>query len=113
MRFDLREMIEDDMDIVDGLEKVTVLQVNPDTGATLATARKVVTLQRAISAAPAILNDGEIPKRSGRMHIKASSIAFEPSRRDKIVEADGSTWIIESVAIVTLKTRYACEVTEA
>lgn len=112
MKFDLREMIEDDMDVVDALAKVTVLHVDPDTGATLTTALKVVALERTTDSGIAVPMGGEVPKTTGRFHLKASSIAFAPVRRDVIVEADGTKWNIERVNSVTLNTRYVCEVVE-
>ncbi len=107
----LREQIAEDMDLFDNIENVSVAQVDPDTGITIQTATDVVALARAIDAGFMIVGDGgEVPKRSGRIHLKASSIAFEPKRRDVITLADGTNWKIENAKSVTLNTRYACDV---
>lgn len=106
-----REMIEDDMNVVDGLTTVVVRRVNPDTGATLQTANAVTCLRRVITKdTRGVGAEGEVPVVKARFNLKVKDIAFTLTKLDTIIDAMG-TWIIDSFRTVTMSTRYECEAT--
>ncbi len=111
MALDLAAMLADDMDDFDNIDTAaTLLQKDADSGVTLATCENVTALPRLTDDAIQMVGEGEVPKRTGRIHLKASTCDFVPKRHDVIVLSNGGKWLIESVAWATLNTRYACEV---
>lgn len=109
---DLRDMIENDMDVVDGTEAVTVTQRDPDTGAITGTANNVIALKRETTAGVAEVADGgETPKQTTRFHLQANTIAFAPKKRDVIEDGNGALHLITDVRSVVFGTRYVCSVT--
>jgi hypothetical protein len=105
--------IANDLDIVDtpngsGSDTVTVQQINPDTGAVVATSTGVVVLARVIDKREQPIGDGSIPAETRRFHLKSANVSFVPKTRDRVV--DGSdTWKIDSVQRAAFGTRYVVE----
>jgi hypothetical protein len=105
--------IDADLDIVDNTDSVTVLQINPQTGATVATDADVTVLKRAEEKQETSAGeDGQdIPVTTTRFHLRASTCSFVPKERDQIV--DGSdVWVLGKVTKASFATRYICEVTK-
>jgi hypothetical protein len=105
--------IEADLALFDGLDTVTVLQINPQTGATVATDADVTVLKRAEEKQETSAGeDGQdIPVTTTRFHLRASTCSFVPKERDQIV--DGSdVWVITKLTKAAFATRYICEVTK-
>lgn len=97
--------------IVDGLESVTVLQIDADDGTTLATSAGATCLIRAPMVAPAMVGDGEVGAQMCRFVLVASGVSFVPRARDQITDPDGVKWSIESVSVEGIESLYACETT--
>jgi hypothetical protein len=106
-----RDAIDADIDIFDGLDSVTVLEIDPDSGATLSTATGVTVLKRAEEKTEVPADEGGVPVTTTKFHLRASSLSFVPKERDQIVD-DSTTWVVGKVTKAAFATRYVCDVTK-
>lgn len=112
--FPTREQIAQDFrENAPGLTEVTVYQINPDNGATTATAEEVTALKRVHSKSAMSIGDGEIPDERCRFWLVAEDMEFTPKRRDKIEDADGITWTLDSADLVAFGALAVCETSRA
>ncbi len=94
--------------VVDGLDSLTVEQIDPDTGGVLATCEGVTAVQNA----PRVVTDGagggEVGSRNCSFTLLASDMTFEPRSRDRVTDADGVRWSIGDVTVGGFGTLYRC-----
>ena len=101
---------EDFAVVTDGLDSVSVRQINPDSGATLATSTSVSVLKRAPQRAPSSTGfGGEVGAETCRFWIEADDLSFVPRTRDQITDADSVVWDILRVSVVALTELYVCD----
>ncbi len=89
---------------------VTVRQLNPQTGATVATASNVPALKRVT----ALDTPGQIVgANANRFLLRLSTIGFTPSSRDQIEEAGGTVWDVDGdgVQVIGFSQVVMCPVT--
>src|SRR5262249_30484704 len=90
---------------------VTVRQINPDDGSTIATATNVTSLKRSRRRQPFEVANGELGSDQCRFVLRASEVGFLPKARDEIVDADGvTTWHIQSVSAIAFNQLYVADV---
>lgn len=105
MTFDYDEIF----DFVDGITTVSVREINPDGGALISTDTGVECLRRQVMANEKRMGEGAAEVQEVRFHLRASTMNRVPKKRDRIVEADGTVWVINSVASAAFSSRYVCE----
>lgn len=89
---------QDFEDFAVGLKTVTIKQIDPDDGSTLATATvKATKLPRRRSRFQ--VSGGELGDDTGRFVFRADQLTFTPKSRDQIIDADGLAWEIERAEI--------------
>ena len=99
-------------DFCAGQADVTVRQINPDTGATIATANNVTALKRSRRRNPfAVAMGGELGGDRCRFVLRASEVGFVPKARDEITDAAALVWQVEAVEAIGFNQLYACDVT--
>lgn len=89
---------------------VTVRQINPDTGATIATAANVAAMKRSRRRQPFGVAGGELGSDQCRFILRASEVGFLVKARDEILDADGVTWHVESASAIAFHQLFACDV---
>lgn len=101
----------EDFIIFDGVEDVSYQHFNPttDTWGTAYTLHGV--LFRATSESIAGINKGETTVQAARVHVKATEFTEEAARRDRLIRADGSVYIVQTANDQSLGTRILLEVT--
>jgi hypothetical protein len=97
--------------VTDGLELVRVRQVDPDTGETTATAYPVTALAGDAVEENAGTEGGEVAGIESGFTLRASDVGFVPRERDRIVDAAGVTWSIDSVSVEGRGSLYVCDAT--
>lgn len=103
--------LADDFDVFDNVTNVTVRQIDPVTGAVTATAANVPGLRSVVSAQGIEAGDGEIRSTTTRFQLPVSRLSFSPKKRDRVTDAAGGVWAVDSVSLSTFGTRYTVEVT--
>lgn len=94
--------------MVDGLDLLTVQQIDPDTGIVTATSEDVTCLKRLTQKATVAVGEGEVGSAMSGFTLVASGVSFVPKDRDRVIDADGVTWIIGNVTIGGFGTLYQC-----
>jgi hypothetical protein len=90
---------------------VTVRQINPDDGGTIATATNVTALKRSRRRQPfGVASGAELGSDQCRFILRASEVGFLVKARDEILDADGVTWHIQSVSAIAFNQLYVCDV---
>jgi hypothetical protein len=79
---------------------VTVTQIDPDTGAALATATGVPALKRVRRRQETNVGGGELGEDTCRFVVQASAVGFTPKARDQIQEAAGLVWIVTGAELI-------------
>lgn len=97
--------------VVDGLTSVTVTQINPDTGAETASCEGVTCLAGDREQETAGVGDGSVPAERTGFTLRASEVSFEPRERDRVTDADGIVWSLDSVSVEGRGSLYVCEAT--
>lgn len=92
----------------DGVGACTVRQINPDTGATIATSTSVPYISPDSRTQTAPVGDGEVGLTEDEFLLKASSVSFVPRARDEIQTEDGSVWIVGDVKRLAYDSLYNC-----
>lgn len=91
------------------LALVTVRQIDPDSGATLATAENVTALKRSRRRQMFGVQLGELGSDQSRFVLLASAVGFFVKTKDEI-EADGVTWHVDTASAIAFDVLYACDV---
>lgn len=99
---------EDYSIVMDGLDTVTVTQINPDTGAVLATSAAVTAMQRFPRTETVSVGEGEVGATFSSFALVAAGLSFVPKARDQITDADSVVWEIENVTTGGFGTLYLC-----
>lgn len=99
--------------ILDDLRPVTVTSVNPDTGATLASAANVMALKGETEKKTMGADGGTLPTTGDRWEFPAATVGFEVKEQDRITEAGGTAWLVEVVRKDVTGTMYLCDVEKA
>lgn len=94
-----------------GLELVTVISRDPDTGATLASNASVQALRTPLTADEAGVEGGTVGYKTVAFTLPVNDVSFTLKERDAIVDADGATWIITG-AVKTEAFGKLCRLTE-
>jgi hypothetical protein len=103
--------IEADFALFDNVETVTLLQIDPDSGATTATDAAVTVLKRMEEKDEVAVEDGtSVPVVTTKFHLRASTCDFVPKERDRIVDGSAVTWVVRKVTKASFATRYICDV---
>lgn len=97
--------------VADGVELVTVTQLDPDSGATLATSTDVPCLSPDYRTGSAGVGGGEVGETTATFLLLASAIAFTPKKRDHITQVGGEEWDIDDVKVGGFSTIYTVEAT--
>ena len=95
----------------------TVARIDPDTGSTLATSAGVAALKLTSTGQPVhVGGGGEVGVTTCQFWLRGASVSFVPEARDRITEADGTVWNIDSCERIGYGaggTLYRCPVTLA
>jgi len=91
-----------------GKTTVTVLQIDPDTGATLATSAGVTALKRVTRTTSPGAGGGEVGVEECKFLLDAAAVSFTPRSRDKITDADGVTWSVGDVETIGFGQLHSC-----
>jgi len=80
----------------DAAAQITVRQLNPDSGATVATASGVYAIKRVRERQPfGSGQGGDMPADQCRFLLRADQLSFELKQRDEITDADGVVWVVD------------------
>lgn len=104
--------IDDDFEnVVDDLELVTLRQKGIDLPVTYTDHTNITALRRALRRSEkAAKPPGTLMSVvTIRWHLNSSDLEVIPRYQDQIVDADGVTYIIERVEVVTNQSRYQCD----
>ncbi|MBA4191310.1 MAG: hypothetical protein C0467_25285 [Planctomycetaceae bacterium] len=94
--------------VMDGLDLLTVQQIDAGTGAILATSLNVVCLKRLTKKETVSVGEGEVGSTVSGFTLVASGLSFIPKDRDRVIDADGVVWEIGNVTIGGFDTLYQC-----
>lgn len=95
-----------------GTTAVTVLSIQPDTGATLATAAGVTALKRTRRRSPFnVGGGGELSADDCRFVVRADALGFTAKTRDQVVDADAVVWEVKDAELIGFGDLVALNVT--
>lgn len=82
-----------------GLAPIAVNQIDPDGGSATASVQNVPALKRVRHRQPQRVSSGELGQDECRFVFRADRLPFTLKAHDEILDANGLTWIIESVRL--------------
>jgi len=77
------------------LAPVTVVSLDPDTGAAAVAAEGVPALKRTRRRNPFTVQGGELAADTQRFVFRSGRVAALMKHRDRVTEADGTVWIVD------------------
>jgi hypothetical protein len=92
-----------DLDLLDGIETVTVTQAVTLTEQTVAAALKRPLSLRELEFFAGTLEPGDV-----KFNLPVANTSFAPDVDDVITDSDGQGWDVKAVDVLSLGTRYRC-----